>query len=106
LSLGLLKGCPSYRRSLKPSKENIQNFTKNLIINFFYFCGSTFLPSWIRIRIVNLDPNPGTPWNPDLDQKHCIKSNFVVQSSVPASINAKYQFHGFEAIRIQNLIWA
>jgi hypothetical protein len=26
LSLGLHKGCPSYRRSLQPSKENIQHF--------------------------------------------------------------------------------
>jgi hypothetical protein len=28
LSLGLRKGCPSYRRSLQPSKENIQHFKK------------------------------------------------------------------------------
>jgi hypothetical protein len=26
LSLGLLKGCPSYRRSLQPSRENIRHF--------------------------------------------------------------------------------
>jgi hypothetical protein len=26
-------------------------------MNFFYFCGS-FLPSWIRIRIPNTDPDP------------------------------------------------
>jgi hypothetical protein len=26
LSLGLHKGCPSYRRSLQPSKETIQHF--------------------------------------------------------------------------------
>jgi hypothetical protein len=36
LSLGLLKGHPSYRRSLKPSKENIQHFKKMNFINFFY----------------------------------------------------------------------
>jgi hypothetical protein len=28
LSLGLLKGRPSYRRSLHPSKENLQHFKK------------------------------------------------------------------------------
>jgi hypothetical protein len=28
LSLGLHKGRPSYRRSLQPSKENIQHFKK------------------------------------------------------------------------------
>jgi hypothetical protein len=51
LSLRLPKGRPSYRRSLQPSKENI--FT------FFYFFGS-FLPSWIRICILNADPDPAT----------------------------------------------
>jgi hypothetical protein len=28
LSLGLHKGCPSYRRNLQPSKENIQHCKK------------------------------------------------------------------------------
>ena len=48
LSLGLHKGCTSYRRSLKLAKEkkSSNNF-------FFYICGS-FLPSWIRIRIQQL----------------------------------------------------
>jgi hypothetical protein len=41
----LHKGRPNYRRTLQPSKENIQQKMK--FINFFYFCGS-FLPSWIR----------------------------------------------------------
>ncbi len=46
---------PSYRRSLQPSKANIQHFkTWNFLI-FVYFCGS-FLPS--RIRIPNTDPGP------------------------------------------------
>jgi hypothetical protein len=36
------------------------------ILYFFYFCGS-FLPSWIRIRISNLnaDPDPATQINAD-----------------------------------------
>jgi hypothetical protein len=36
------------------------------ILGFFYFCGS-FLPSWIRIRIRNLnaDPDPATQINAD-----------------------------------------
>jgi hypothetical protein len=40
---------------------------KNMkILFFFYFCWS-FLPSWIRIRIRNLnaDPNPATQINAD-----------------------------------------
>ncbi len=37
---------------------------------FSYFCG-TFLPSWIRIRIPNTDPDTLTWLNPD--PKRCIK---------------------------------
>ncbi len=52
LSLGLHKGCPSNRRSLQLSKENIQHFNT---WNFFFVCN--FCPPgsgtefWIRIRI-------------------------------------------------------
>ncbi len=71
LSLGLHKWGPSYRRSLQPSKENIQHFKTWHFLTFFYFCGS-FLPFWIRIqsgfriRIPNLDSltwlNPDPIW--------------------------------------------
>jgi hypothetical protein len=37
LSLGLHKGHPSYRRSLQPSKENIQHFKTWSFLTFFYF---------------------------------------------------------------------
>ncbi len=47
-----------YRRSLQPSKENMQHFKQWNLLIFFYFCGS-FLPS--RIRIANPDPDQGTP---------------------------------------------
>jgi hypothetical protein len=61
LSLGLYKGCPSYRRSLQSSKENISTAIQNmkflhLLFTFFVgnFCppvsGSAFL-MLIRIRI-------------------------------------------------------
>ncbi len=50
LSVGLPKGrpCPSYRRSLQPSKENIQHFKHENSLLFFvvHFC--------IRIRIQRL----------------------------------------------------
>ncbi len=54
------------RRSLQPSKKNIQHFKKWNLVTFFYVCWS-FSPSWIRIRIANPDPDtdPGTPLNPD-----------------------------------------
>jgi hypothetical protein len=41
--------CPSYRRSLPPSKENIQHCKKRNLLSFFYVFGS-FLPSWIQIQ--------------------------------------------------------
>ena len=53
LSIGLHKGRPSYGRSLKPSKENIQHVKTWNFLTFLYFCGS-FLPS--RVRTPNLDP--------------------------------------------------
>ncbi len=72
LSLGLHKGRPSNRRSLQPLKENIQHFKTWKFCTFFYFCAS-FLPSWIRIRISNLnadpDPDPATQINADPDPK-------------------------------------
>ncbi len=50
LSLGLHKGRPSYRRSLQPSKENIQHFKTWKFL--YFFCGSFFaLLSGFRIRI-------------------------------------------------------
>ncbi len=50
LSLGLQKWHPNYRRSLQPSKDNIQHFKKWNLLTVFYFSGP-FLPSRIRIRI-------------------------------------------------------
>ncbi len=37
-----------------------------ILVNFFNFFGS-FLPSWIRIRITNPSPDPGTSLNSDPD---------------------------------------
>ncbi len=66
LSLGLHKRRPSYRRSLQPSKDNIQiqHFKKWEFLIFLYFCGS-FLPSWIQIRIhgpyrIRIQSGPGS----------------------------------------------
>ncbi len=79
LSLGLHKRRPSYKRSLQPSKENIQHFKTWKFWTFFYFCGS-FLPSWIRIRIRNLnadqDPDPATPINADPQPWYSIGLDF------------------------------
>ncbi len=67
LSLGLHEGRTSYRRSLQPSKENIQHFKTWMFFIIFYICVS-HLPSWIRIRIQQLKlmrihayPDP-QPW--------------------------------------------
>ncbi len=37
-SLGVHKGRPSCRRSLQPSKENIQHFKRWILLAIFYFC--------------------------------------------------------------------
>ena len=65
---GLHKGRSSYRRSLQPSKENIQHFKRWKICPFSNLFGS-FLPSWIRNRIRNLyaDPDPAAQINADPD---------------------------------------
>ncbi len=42
----------------------IQHLKTWNFFNIFFFCGS-FLPSWIRIRIPNTDPDPLTRLNPD-----------------------------------------
>ncbi len=60
LSLGLHKGRPSYRRSLQPSKKNIQHFITWKFCPFFLFFVGHFCPPgsgsaiWMRIRIQNL----------------------------------------------------
>jgi hypothetical protein len=48
----LHKGCPSYRRSLQLSKENIQHFKRWNLLTALYFSGS-FLPFWNRIQSGN-----------------------------------------------------
>ncbi len=42
LSLGFRNGRPSYRRSLQPSKENIQHFRKWNLLTFFLFLCAIF----------------------------------------------------------------
>ncbi len=49
LSLGLLKGRPSYRKSLQPSKDNIQHFKKCILLTFF-------LISWVIFALLDSDP--------------------------------------------------
>jgi hypothetical protein len=65
LSLGLHKGCPSYRRIRQPSKENIYQYCKKLnLLTFFLFLRVIF-----ALRDQDPDPDPGTPLNPD--PQHC-----------------------------------
>jgi hypothetical protein len=73
------------RRSLQPSKENIQHFKTWKFSSFFYICGS-FLPFWIWIRIliqnVDPDPDPATQINADL-----CESGSTTLVSDPDSLN-------------------
>jgi hypothetical protein len=64
----------SYRRSLQPSKENIQQFKILNFFPFFYFWVK-FLPSWIRIRI------QPTKASADPDPKHCWKLPYTLHWS-------------------------
>ncbi len=66
------------------SQKRPSNTSKyELLPIFFYFCGS-FLPSWIRIRIPNTDPDPQTRLNtdpiriPDPDPQPCPKLVFRI----------------------------
>jgi hypothetical protein len=54
----MLKEKPSALKREHPVLKNMK------ILAFFYFCGS-FLPSWIRIRNLNADPDPATQINAD-----------------------------------------
>ena len=57
------------------------------LLNFFYFCGS-FLPSWIRIRILNTDPDSLTRLNPDprIHQPDRIRSPASGSATLPKTI--------------------
>jgi hypothetical protein len=55
--------CPSYRRRLQPSKENIQHFQKMKFINFFQCL-------WVIFALQDPDTDQGTPLNPD--PQHCL----------------------------------
>ncbi len=54
-SMSKLQKKPASHKRGHPTLQNM---------NFFYFCGS-FLPSWIRIRIPNTDPDPLARLNTD-----------------------------------------
>ncbi len=68
--------CPSYRRSLQPSKENIGHFKKCNLLTCFYVCVS-FLPSWIRNRIRIQGPH----WigSTTLEGAMCLVKSFSIQ---------------------------
>jgi hypothetical protein len=57
LSLGLQKERPSYRRSLHPSKENIQHFQNMKFLDFF-------LVLWVIFALLDPDPDPLAWINP------------------------------------------
>jgi hypothetical protein len=48
-------------------QKRTSSTSKNEIVLTFFYVFRYFLPSWIRIRIANPDPDtdPGTPLNPD-----------------------------------------
>ncbi len=79
LFLSLHKGRPSYRRSLQPSKENIQHFKKWNLLTFILF---------LWVIYVFLDP--------DLDPQHWFEVIFLVRPDLVGRSN------GPEA---ENILW-
>ncbi len=82
LSLGLHKGRPSYRRSLQPSKENIQHFNKwNFLIFFSTFVGNfALLESDPYSGSGSIDPIEfGSNPDPDPDPQHSLMGSFITQ---------------------------
>ncbi len=68
----LLKGRPSYRRSLQPPKENIQHFKKWNLFNYFLMLSWMQGPRWIRIHygsgsttLHKTEMNPHRAWKLD-----------------------------------------
>jgi hypothetical protein len=102
LSLGPHKGRSSYRRSLQPAKENIQNFKTWNFFNFSYFFGS-ILSSWIWIWIPNPDPDPLTWLNP---VPIWIRSEILPQSFVNfGSGNGRFWTCFFNHRRKATFVW-
>jgi hypothetical protein len=60
LSPGLLKGSPSYRRNLQPSKKNIQHSKRWKFLNHFLFF-------WVIFAL--REPDPGLIQNHNTDYK-------------------------------------
>ncbi len=54
---GLSDGLPSYKRSLQPFRAYTRIHPALKKINFLIGISVTFFPFWIRILILNLDPN-------------------------------------------------
>jgi hypothetical protein len=57
---------PAEGEAFNPQKRTSNTSKHENSLPFFYFCGS-FLPSWIRIRILNADPDPDPATQIDAD---------------------------------------
>ncbi len=82
--LELQEGRLRYKRSLQPSKKNIQPL-KALIFSifFFYICG-LFLPSWVRFSFIVPIANP----DPDeAEQNQCGSIRIQVHNTAIKLIN-------------------
>jgi hypothetical protein len=86
LSLGLHKGCTSYRRwrSLQPSKENIPALQNMKSLYLFLYLG-------IILALLDLDRDPATPIDadPDSDPQPWICILFVIEYNVPWECRAR-----------------
>ncbi len=71
LSLGLHKESPSTEEAFSSQKRPPNTSKHELFKKISTFVGQ-FLPSWIRIRISNTDPDPLTRFHPDPQPWHTV----------------------------------
>jgi hypothetical protein len=64
---GTGEACSPQKRTFSTSKnEKLTFFQKMKFINFFLFL-------WVIFALLDLDPDPGTPLNPDPAPQHCLE---------------------------------
>ncbi len=87
LYLGHHKGRPSYRRSLQPSRENIQHFKMINFVALIYFSES-FVATWILIQSTKiLALYLGYYWSPTRvkEKPTGIQDQYEKSGSVPVA---------------------
>jgi hypothetical protein len=73
ISLGLHKGRPSFKKSLQPSKRNIQHFKKLNLLTFFFF---------LLVIFTLLDSDPGLRVRIRIQGPHLIRIRIRIHTTL------------------------